>query len=758
MKIVGEGTANIKKRKGVSDGDRKRATYSCDRCKVKKIRCDRLDCNRVKYDRTTSCVQCNESNIMCTTTAPRKKRTYYSMSDTSRYQLKCLICIAKAIFPDKNPNDLNDLFDIAECLNIELPEGNKGFDDNGRHDVESFTDVSRLQDGEMDESIDHTNQVHNKTSSLVLKPVTTDRNENASSYGLEGTLGLLKALLGITAKVPENAYKEDDELLNQKLEKASPINVNIETILELFQARNFHPSSLISKSDADYYVNFFFENVHPGYFIFEEQEFRRKHDCFFRDIGSYKPCDSVTVITNEQICCIYMVWILGKEFSLSIQKDISDNILNLCLSVVRLLLGDIIIHPSLEGIRLVYLIALYFESQKKRETSWQLFELASQQCISLRFHRQAAISSYPENIQDEIKVVWWSIFRIQMNINSSLGRAPSVPIETIDIGLPSLITIKDELFRDYFASSVGLFKIMYKILNLRRNLYISNEPLSIGNIDSLTQIKMELSKWFSGLSQLLKEYWVMRPVKRYQLKLHLQYHYLCITLTLPYLLYISKSLKEVELANYQNLIESLCQGIKAAETICDVIYYSEKSGQFNGLLHYDMFYGYNAMMVLILTYVLIHDQTGSTHQYRSNCTYFRKTLSDFGIDRSSNLRAIHRMHLVNVKHSSHVEGLMKEACENIKFMIKRFGLLKVLNTKYGSPRNETCNSSLSADTDDDDNKFVPLSPSNSSIYGLNLFVKDTENQECDLFLFGYSDFELSSIIFNENFRSHLEQE
>lgn len=234
---------------------------------------------------------------------------------------------------------------------------------------------------------------------------------------------------------------------------------------------------------------------------------------FFRDIDSYKPYDSLKAISNEQICCIYMVWILGKEFSLSIQEDISDNILNLCVSVVTLLLGDIITHPSLEGIRLIYLTALYFESQKKRETSWQLFELASQQCISLGFHRQADIANYPENIQDEIKVVWWSIFRIQMNINSSLGRAPSVSIETIDIGLPSLIMIKDELFKDYFASSVGLFKIMYRILNLRRKLYISNEPLSTRNIESLTQIKVMLSEWFSGLSQPLKEYWIMRPVK-----------------------------------------------------------------------------------------------------------------------------------------------------------------------------------------------------------------------------------------------------
>lgn len=757
MKIVAGGTVNTKKRKGVSDSDRKRATYSCDRCKVKKIRCDRLDSNKVKYDSTTSCVQCNESRVSCTTTAPRKKRTYYSMSDTSRHQLKCLICIAKAVFPDKNPNDLNDLSDIAKSLRIELPGGNEIFDDNGKNQVESYTNVSILQDSEMDKNIDRTDQTHNAAtrSFLTLKPVVTDRNENASSYGLEGTLGLLKALLGIAADVPDNANKEDDNFLNQKPIKAPMNNDNIDTIMQLFQIRQFHPASLISKANADYYVNFFFENVHPGYFIFEEQEFRRKHECFFRDIDSYRPYNSLKAITNEQICCIYMVWILGKEFSLSIQEDISDNILNLCVGVVTLLLGDIIIHPSLEGIRLIYLTALYFESQKKRETSWQLFELASQQCISLGFHRQADIANYPENIQDEIKVVWWSIFRIQMNINSSLGRAPSVSIETIDIGLPSLIMIKDELFKDYFASSVGLFKIMYRILNLRRKLYISNEPLSTGNIESLTQIKVMLSEWFSGLSQPLKEYWIMRPVKRYQLKLHLQYHYLCITLTLPYLLYVSKRLKELKLTNYKNLIESLCQGIKAAETICDVIYYSGKSGHFNGILHYDMFYGYNAMMVLVLTYVLIHDQTDSTYQYRSNCTYFRKTLSDFGIDRTTNLRAIHRMHLVNVKHSSRVEGLMKEACENIKFMIKRFGLLKVLNSKYGSPRNENYSASLSAD--DDDNNFVPLSPSNSSVYGLNLFLKDTENQECDLFLFGYSDFELSTIIFNENFRSHLEQ-
>ena len=145
-------------------------------------------------------------------------------------------------------------------MRIELPGGNEIFDDNGKNQVESYTNVSILQDSEMDKNIDRTDQTHNAAtrSFLTLKPVDTDRNENASSYGLEGTLGLLKALLGIAADVPDNPNKEDDDFLNQKPIKAPTNNNNIDTIMQLFQIRQFHPTSLISKANADYYVNFFF--------------------------------------------------------------------------------------------------------------------------------------------------------------------------------------------------------------------------------------------------------------------------------------------------------------------------------------------------------------------------------------------------------------------------------------------------------------------------------------------------------------------
>ncbi|CUM64922.1 uncharacterized protein PRCAT00002540001 [Priceomyces carsonii] len=742
------GASNLRKRKTVADKQRKRAVYSCDRCKARKIRCQRLEFNQLKFDDKTPCLQCKSAGVNCTTQAPRKKRTYYSISESSRYQLKCLKLIMKRLYPGRDPDNLHTLSEIAESLDISLPEWNK--------DIESKDKLSSDSEGfESDEDWQPSQSINDQDNVKMNENSNENANNTAQDYGLEGTQGLLRALLGLTADTQEESSREFSDTLSKEERDLNNLNAldsneSISTSIELLNLRRFPMVELISEADAIYYTDVFFNEIHPGYFVLNESKFRHQQSVFFKELKAEEtPLTAHLVnssnLSNEEICCLYMVWILGQKCCYSADdNNFSNNLLNICLGIVKLLLGDIAVSPSLNGIRLLYVTALYYESKQMRENSWLLFALASQQCVSLGYHRKSAVAKYPQDIQDEIKIVWWSIFRIQMSMNSSLGKVSIISIEAVDVDLPKLSMVSDDLFRDYFSTSVGLFKIMYKILRLRKNLFISKRPLANENIEKMVEIKTLLNKWYDGLSTELKDYESTKPIKRYQIKLHLQFHYLYISLTLPYLLHLSRNIKAIDFNKFEPLLNTICYGIRSAEIVCGVINYSDKSGHFNGLLHYDMFYGYNALMVLISCFTLASGKSGK-YSFLENCTIFRDLLQlQFGITPQSNLSAMRLIWQVNEKNSGILKGLMKEASNNIRLLVLRFGLQNIIE-----------NDSSEWDEEED---YIPLSPSNAIIYNFDLksssINKEGEYEttnHSNAFQSSFSDFEPFNIAFDSNY-------
>ncbi|QSZ30316.1 hypothetical protein DSL72_004838 [Monilinia vaccinii-corymbosi] len=100
----------------VPDNKRQRVGTSCDRCKIRKARCEQLPTST-----TRSCESCAESGVECTFTIPRKTRVYGSV-ETLSARFRVLQDLVKGLFPDRDTSDAAVLYEIAAERQIEIPD------------------------------------------------------------------------------------------------------------------------------------------------------------------------------------------------------------------------------------------------------------------------------------------------------------------------------------------------------------------------------------------------------------------------------------------------------------------------------------------------------------------------------------------------------------------------------------------------------------------------------------------------------------
>jgi proline utilization trans-activator len=95
---------------------RKRALVSCDRCKLRRVRCIRLNPDE-------ACSDCTANGTLCESKLPRKQRVYGSV-ETLSFRFRALESLVQGLFPNERVSDTNTLFKIAATRNIAMPTAN----------------------------------------------------------------------------------------------------------------------------------------------------------------------------------------------------------------------------------------------------------------------------------------------------------------------------------------------------------------------------------------------------------------------------------------------------------------------------------------------------------------------------------------------------------------------------------------------------------------------------------------------------------
>lgn len=102
----------------IPDELRRRAQVSCDRCKLRRIRC-------IRANQDESCRTCLDNGVACESTLPRKHRIYGSIETLgARYQ--ALDALVRGIFQGEEIGDTDQLYRLAQERNIPMPPRSEG--------------------------------------------------------------------------------------------------------------------------------------------------------------------------------------------------------------------------------------------------------------------------------------------------------------------------------------------------------------------------------------------------------------------------------------------------------------------------------------------------------------------------------------------------------------------------------------------------------------------------------------------------------
>jgi len=645
---------NTKRKKSrlVQPENRRRAAFSCDRCKTKKIKCNRTDVDEhnLKYDRVTPCVNCQKHDLECVTTIPRRRRVYSSVENLGMHY-QTLLTLVQGLYPDVDTNDINELMKLGDTIGLKMPS--KVPDDElKKFEVESkiLKPFSPRFEVGADSSSSLSNGVNNNDDTLSKLNNNLPRNsitgngtncsknlstsdtliidsKGGSHYvGSSGTPVLFSVLCDLLLKRSYRSNLSFDyelKLFQNRVENRSKTAIS-ELILK---EPNFPIIKFISRDESDFYVEFFFKFFHPFYFIFNEQSFRSKYEKFWKVLE-----DKEESIDNEQeplsnsfIGCIYLVWLISSKNS-DYQSTLDTSKV---IEVLQIILSDVALASTINSIQFLYLFARYLHSNKNRDSAWNLIGLAIRQAISLGIHKK--IMSKKTEHSNLTSQVLWTLYKIELTLCSTFGRPSNINEDEIDSDYPNLEELPlDSAFKSYYLKDIKLSRFLNKILKERKTSH-AQQPISLINIERTLLMKNQLTQLYKDLQ--ITQIDQIRTI--YDYKLNLVFNYYMVTLTLPFMVFIATTNYKVR--TDETLLNIMKTGINASMTCSNLLKLAVENGLNVGALATDCIYGYSSTLVMALFFIYLSNSSndmleleidGSTIDKKkimtsiSNVTYF----------------------------------------------------------------------------------------------------------------------------------------
>ncbi|CAH6719340.1 hypothetical protein CLIB1444_02S06260 [[Candida] jaroonii] len=648
MELTTVPVISTKKRRKLKPQDRKKTLFSCDHCKLKKVAC------RKKNPTDDKCIKCTTAGISCETTIQRKRRSHGPLENIGLHY-KCLYSLVKKLCPNIDINDIDSLIEYGVSMNITMPspygESAKDHDESmdlafritsqkRRYKPTTEKDSESPQNEDIETS-DVSQFIPKMTNPDVLPlehmidpfsiinfsdfPVNTpdvlpkhkfrqpdciviDKGGNIHYVGRFGGAGCLETCINIMINQSSNfnLWSDYSHVYNSEIVMNSQIeNINFKSI----DFQKFPLINKIPKSEMDFYLDRFFARIHPRNYCFNESKLRSNYQTLW---NIYETGEGD--LGKEQVCCIYMITILGwlhqskDDDSEDKNHKLTESIVNEYIQIIRLCLNDMILRPSLDGIRCLLLLSCYMDSTKLRESGYCLIQLASRQAICMGLNRPSVHNSLPdETFVEELRLTWLLILKHEISISIQVGRSSCLFFEDINVDNPKQ-NFTDPEFYDYLVEFYKLCKISMEGLKYMRSL--KSSILDESNIKQSEEVLEKFDSWYKSTPISLKiqqssdsqRYVPQSEIKDFKLDILFKYHYFVISFTLPYLLYYLNE-PNYPIERIQVLVEKC---ISSSIDISKLILISYQHKLFNGTLFQDYFYTYYASMGLVMGHIIAH--------------------------------------------------------------------------------------------------------------------------------------------------------
>lgn len=605
------------------------------------------------------------------TTVPRKKRIVGVVKDANAHY-RVLQSLVKGLFPAIDIQDMDKLKEIGQALDIGITtptDANTPVVETEKNTV-SKVDV----------------QLPKLPASLTpfygSDRLMMDKFGHTHFIGNFGTASLLNGLCDLIIKKSFNINANStrdirDNSVQTITSEYKPIyQYPIHLYNNNINVKHFPLIDLVEREDADYYVNVYFENVHPYYFIFNYDKFMETYLTFWDELNEIdKSPEYTSTLTSAQICAIYLIWILGnrfRQYSTTSKYHMTNESISKLVDIIRLSLSDIVLTPSVDSIRLLSLFSVYLSSIKVRESGFCLMELACIQSKSLGLHKKLIVDKFNPEMADVMKRVMWSLAKTESFLCCSFGRSSAIQWDEIDIDLPELKEIGNTEQKIFYLQSIKLTRIIFDILDYKK--WSQKEPLSLRSIERALLLKKQLEIFFNDLPLDWQDY---KSEQRFKSRLHTHYNYFFITLTLPMFLFIVNSNNYIIKNDDPFLVLVVC-GIRSSFKTADIIEYQNEKGMFNGTIYYDVFNCYNAIMVLLLTYILFKiskDEVKPKIDLNNLDNLYQININEI-------LKAINKIRNSLIKNLNNIDGTMKRMSDVIETLLNDLGLIEILKSRF----------------------------------------------------------------------------
>jgi proline utilization trans-activator len=586
MDLTGKGKKTGKAR--IPDHLRRRALVSCDRCKKRRIRCSRSS----GTDAQEACQSCLEAGVNCESTLPRKTRIYGSV-ETLSVRYRVLDALIKGLYPQKDTNDLQTLYAIAEAHDIALPtfdeqtvaeevfsqppkpvvtspqhsqgsggspsmtsrepEGSPGSSSSRKQSVVVEEKLVPMPQGPShyigpSSSFGFVLTVRNMVAEFnaALKSVQPDDERSKISADFAGS-NWSKALEPIVKEESEDSSEDSADMrMSDPMRPArahrprapSLFPGSVDTTALNSRLKKITVLSLLpNKEVTDTFISAYFEHVHPNYLLFHRPTFQSRYEAMW-----LQPHILMRDVEPGWICTIFMMLVFGAQALEDRDTRQSAQIQRHYLDLVQARMHQLISATTLINVQALLLLQLYQHNCTERNSAFMLLGCASRMAMALGMHREGTSGGFDAMEREVRKRVWWTAYTFEQLQCAILGRPCAIDDMEVNVTFP------DELMLDgnrmstptsYIEYSVRLSKLLSSV---RRKIYASptstTQQGEYPKIGVAIQFLLDLDSWHNSLpSPLRLEFPSSSPQhRRAVILLHIQYHHIQSLVTRPFIL------------------------------------------------------------------------------------------------------------------------------------------------------------------------------------------------------------------------------
>ncbi|KAK4202887.1 putative transcriptional activator protein [Triangularia verruculosa] len=412
-----------------------RTGQACDRCKVRKIRCDALP---------EGCSHCTNQNLECyvtdRVTGRTERRGYLQQLEREKGAMLAHIRSLEKLLENNGVEVRPWQF---PGYNNTYPEG-MVFDAVGNPVKDQWTQVGLVwvKGGRTKQPSERSSST--RYSLVEARPADSHLGVSSDKEPLSSIKGTTLSILGTTLDITASFDGPDMDEPPPGTTFGSPLyNKSVQAFFQT--ALNIHPAppnvELPSRHDAFTYAEWYFLTLSPFLPILHKPSFLQLLKRIY-DEPNFKPSVPELVITHMVFATIYFQYgVRNREKPEQYVQlnDLSNKHYHWCLGKFY----DLAITQSVTAVQALAMMMSHTRNFPKPGCALTLASFAFIKAIELNLHRAVKIPGGGTTLENETrKRVWWAILALYSTLNGRLGRPMPLSIQEFDVEFP--IAIPDE--------------------------------------------------------------------------------------------------------------------------------------------------------------------------------------------------------------------------------------------------------------------------------------------------------------------------